>query len=158
MNKQLSTLTTIGALVASMVMVGCNRQEQAAAKTATSDAVAQVKQGAKDVQAEASKGIEQAKEAATVTATEAKDAAKIASDKIGDKVADAVITTSVKAELAKDANLSALKINVDTDHGQVTLRGSAPSQAAREHAVALASAVKGVVGVDNQLAVEAGKS
>lgn len=158
MNKQLLTMTAIGALMASMAMVGCSKQNQTDAKTATSDAAAQVKQDAKEAGAEVSKGMEKAKEAVASSAQEAKDAAKTASDKIGDKVGDAVITTSVKAELAKDSSLSALKINVDTDHGRVALRGTAPSTVAREHATTLASAVKGVVSVDNQLTVEAGKS
>jgi hyperosmotically inducible periplasmic protein len=77
---------------------------------------------------------------------------------VSDKIGDAVITSSVKAELAKDPNLSALKINVDTDNGRVALRGTAPDNVARERATTLAAGVKGVVGVDNQLTVEAGKS
>ena len=133
MNRQLTAMTVIGALVAAMAMAGCSKQEQADAKTATNDAAAAVKQ-------------------------DAKDAAATASDKIGDKVDDAMVTASVKAELAKDAGLSALKINVDTDHGRVALRGTATSATARDHAMALAGAVKGVVSVDNQLTVEAGKS
>jgi len=72
---------------------------------------------------------------------------------VGDKVADAAITASVNAELAKDAQLSALKINVDTSAGHVMLRGTAPSPDARERATRLAMAVKGVTAVDNQLEV-----
>ena len=66
---------------------------------------------------------------------------------------DATITASVNAELAKDAALSALRINVDTDHGKVSLRGTAPDAAARDRATQLASAVQGVTNVDNQLIV-----
>ncbi|HKX43900.1 MAG TPA: BON domain-containing protein [Burkholderiaceae bacterium] len=80
------------------------------------------------------------------------------SSKIGDKVSDAVITTTVKAEMAKDSSLSAMRINVDTDSGRVVLRGTAPNAQARDHATALASSVKGVVSVDNQLTIEPGKS
>ena len=158
MKRQLTAMTVIGALVAAMAMAGCSKQEQADAKTATSDAVAAVKQDAKEAGAEASKGMDQAKDAVVSTARDAKGAAATAGDKIGEKVDDAMITASVKAELAKDAGLSALKINVDTDHGRVALRGTATSATARDHAMALASAVKGVVSVDNQLTVEAGKS
>ena len=140
MNQRLLTMTSIGALVASMAMVGCSQREQTDAKAKTTDGVAQVEQKAREL------------------GNDAKAAAKSAGEKIGDKVADAVITTSVKAELAKDASLSALKINVDTDNGRVALRGTAPSSAAREHATALAAGVKGVASVDNQLTVEAGKS
>lgn len=68
-------------------------------------------------------------------------------------VNDATITASVNAELAKDSELSALRINVDTNHGNVSLRGSAPDAAARDRATQLASAVQGVTNVDNQLVV-----
>lgn len=157
MNQPLLRLTTVAALVAAMAVVGCSKQDQANVKTTTDDAVSQVKQDAKEARAEASKGIAQAKDAMTATAQEAKEAAKVAGDKIGDKVSDAVITTTVKAELAKDKDLSALKINVDTANGRVALHGTAPSKTARDHASALASGVKGVVNVDNQLIVEPGK-
>lgn len=158
MNKQLLSLTMLGALVASLGVAGCSPQDQANGKSATSDTATRVKQQAREAGADASKGMAQAKEAVTATAQDAKVAAKNAGDKISDKVSDALITASVKAELAKDSDLSALRINVDTDNGRVALRGSAPSKAAREHAMALAAAVKGVVSVDNQLAVDAGKS
>jgi hyperosmotically inducible periplasmic protein len=140
MTQRIFTMTAIGAIVASMALVGCNKQDQANAKTATSDAVSSVEQKSREV------------------AQDAKDATKNAADKVGDKVADAMITTTVKAEIAKDSKLSALKINVDTDNGRVALRGTAPSNEAREHASTLAMAVKGVVSVDNQLSVEPGKS
>jgi osmotically-inducible protein OsmY len=68
-------------------------------------------------------------------------------------VNDATITAAVNAELAKDSSLSALRINVDTNHGNVSLRGSAPDAASRDRATQLASAVQGVTNVDNQLVV-----
>ena len=74
-------------------------------------------------------------------------------DKAGAAMSDAAITASVNAELAKDAALSTLKINVDTTDGRVALRGTAPDAAARDRATALASSVKGVVSVDNQLMI-----
>lgn len=66
---------------------------------------------------------------------------------------DAAITTAVNAKLVADASLSALKIDVDTADGRVTLSGSAPDPAARTHASDLASQVNGVVAVDNRLVV-----
>ena len=157
MNIPFLKLVSIAALAAAMAIVGCSKQDQANVKTTTDDTVARVKQDAKEVGAEASKGMAQAKEAMTASAQEAKDAAKVTGDKINDKVSDAVITTTVKAELAKDKDLSALKISVATDSGRVALRGTAPSKPARDHASALAMGVKGVVNVDNQLIVEPGK-
>ena len=66
---------------------------------------------------------------------------------------DASITTKVTAELARDPELSALKIDVDTHAGTVVLKGTAPTDAAKERAVTLARAVSGVVSVENQLRV-----
>ena len=157
MTQAFFKLTTITVLVAAMALAGCSEQDQANVKTTTDDTVAKVKQDAREVGAQASKGMAQAKEAMTASAQEAKEGAKVTGDKINGKVSDAVITTTVTAELAKDKDLSALKISVATDSGRVALRGTAPSKPARDHASALASAVKGVVNVDNQLVVEPGK-
>ena len=75
---------------------------------------------------------------------------------VSDKVKDAAITTAVNAKLAQDKTLSALRIDVDTVGGRVSLRGTAPDPAARERATTLASTVDGVVAVDNQLVVGKG--
>lgn len=74
-------------------------------------------------------------------------------DKVADAVGDAAITVAVNAELAKDAQLSALRIDVDTLDGRVTLAGSAPNDSARDRATLLMQSVKGVKSVDNRLAV-----
>jgi hyperosmotically inducible periplasmic protein len=72
------------------------------------------------------------------------------------KVSDSTITTKVNAALAADKDLSAVKIDVDTKDGVVTLTGPAPSAAAREKATDVAKNVKGVTSVNNQLVVKAG--
>lgn len=77
-------------------------------------------------------------------------------DKVERKVDDAAITASVNASLAKDPDLSAMKINVDTKSGVVTLNGPAPTVAAKDRATSLAQAVDGVAGVNNNLEVRAG--
>jgi hyperosmotically inducible periplasmic protein len=69
---------------------------------------------------------------------------------------DAGITAAIKSNLAADSELSALKIDVDTANGRVTLKGSAPTAAAAERAVTMAKAVTGVTSVDNQLTVSGG--
>jgi hyperosmotically inducible periplasmic protein len=135
LNSRLLSMTAIGAVVASLAMAGCSKSDQNAAKSAAEGTVAQVDQKARQI------------------GEEAKDATR----KVGDKLDDSVITASVKTEIAKDAELSALKVNVDTDNGRVALRGVAPSMAAKEHATTLAAAVKGVASVDNQLSIEAAK-
>lgn len=125
MNHTILT-TSIGALAAAFALAACSPRDQTVAENRT---------------AEASRNVGN---------TTAK-----AADRAGDKVNDAMITTGVKAELAKDTSLSALAINVDTDNGRVTMNGPAPSAAAREKATTLAQGVKGVVSVDNKLVIGA---
>ncbi|MDO9002107.1 MAG: BON domain-containing protein [Aquabacterium sp.] len=69
-------------------------------------------------------------------------------------LSDAAITTRVNAQLAADPTLSAIKIDVDTSNGRVRLSGTAPDDAARDRATTMASAVSGVVTVDNQLKID----
>ena len=70
---------------------------------------------------------------------------------------DALITTKIKAEHAKDKDVSATKISVDTTNGVVTLGGTAKSKAEADKAVTLAKNVKGVTSVKNNIKVEAPK-
>ena len=72
---------------------------------------------------------------------------------IGTKVSDASITTSVKTKLAKDAEIDALDVNVDTYEGVVTLHGNVPNARTGERAAQLAQSVKGVKSVDSRLVV-----
>jgi hyperosmotically inducible periplasmic protein len=67
-------------------------------------------------------------------------------------VKDATITAKIKAEMAKDKQVSALHIKVETDNnGVVTLSGTAKSRAEADKAVAIARDVKGVVSVENNI-------
>ena len=156
MNKQLLTTCAIATLAGSFALAGCDRQrdDSQALGDVSGRAVARAEQNTREAGKEVAKGLDNAKQATVEAAQDAKMAGKTAGEKISDKVSDAVITTSVNAELARDANLSALRIDVDTSAGRVALHGSAPSAAARDHATQLASAVKGVVSVDNQLTVD----
>jgi hypothetical protein len=95
------------------------------------------------------------KDDAKAAAADAGKSVQSAANDVSDKVKDAAITTAVNAKLAQDKGLSALRIDVDTVNGRVSLRGTAPDAAARERATTLASAVDGVVSVDNQLVVSA---
>lgn len=153
MNTRLLTLTA--AVAAALAMAACNKPPETRANA--DGVVAQTESKARELGNDAAKGMEQAKDATREAAQDMAQAGKNAGEQISDKVSDAVITTTVKAELVKDPDLSALKINVDTAAGRVVLQGSAPSSQARDHAAMLARAVKGVVSVDNQLKVEAGK-
>lgn len=146
MNSRILSLAATTVMASTLVLAGCNKADQADAKSTAGDAAARVENTAKEVGADAAAGMEKAK-----------DATKSAAAAVGEKVDDAMITASVKTELAKDSNLSALKINVDTSNGRVALKGSAPSAEAKAQATVLAKNVKGVSDVDNQLTVEAAK-
>lgn len=76
-------------------------------------------------------------------------------DPVSTKLGDAVITTKVKAEFAKDKTVSASDIKVDTDsNGLVQLSGSAKTQAEADQAVKIAKNVKGVTSVKNDIVVQ----
>lgn len=75
-------------------------------------------------------------------------------DTVSTKVGDAVITTKVKAEFAKDKAVSATAIKVETDsNGLVQLSGTAKTQAEADKAAVLAKNVKGVTAVKNDIVV-----
>jgi hyperosmotically inducible protein len=77
-------------------------------------------------------------------------------EKVKESVRDAVITTKIKAEFAKDKQVSALNIKVDTDDkGVVTLSGNARSKAEADKAVKIARDTKGVSSVKNEIKVQA---
>lgn len=71
----------------------------------------------------------------------------------GQVVDDAAITAKVKAALLADPEVSALKINVDTNQGNVKLKGEIKTVALRKKVEGLAKGVAGVRSVDNQLIV-----
>ncbi|MDB5861461.1 MAG: transport-associated protein [Ramlibacter sp.] len=64
---------------------------------------------------------------------------------------DSRIATAVKHSLATDPDFTALKIDVHSEDGVVTLIGRAPDPAARERAAQIARNVRDVRSVENQL-------
>jgi hyperosmotically inducible protein len=95
--------------------------------------------------------VEKTERAAATAREEASQAAKV----VENRVDDMSITASVNAGLAKDPVLSAVKIDVDTKSGVVTLTGPAPTPDAKDRATTIAQNVKGVAGVNNNLQVGA---
>jgi hypothetical protein len=73
-----------------------------------------------------------------------------------EKVDDGAITARINVALAADEQLSAMKIDVDTQNGVVTLSGPVPTATAKEHAGEVARSVKGVTLVNNQLTLKTG--
>lgn len=64
---------------------------------------------------------------------------------------DSAITTKVKAALMEESPLKSLEIKVETTNGVVHLSGKADTQANIDRAVQVASKVKGVKSVKNDL-------
>ena len=117
-------------------------------------AVAKTERAAIEVKDATRASVDSAGTALREGADQAKAAAKLASDNVSANSADAAITASVAAGLIKDPDLSALKIDIDTKQGVVSLYGPAPNEAARMRATDIAKAVKGVSAVDNKLTVK----
>ena len=74
---------------------------------------------------------------------------------IDETIDDATITAAVKTALLNDPEVGAMKIDVDTASGVVTLSGSVKSQLDAEKATALARRAPGVKDVKSALHVNA---
>lgn len=70
---------------------------------------------------------------------------------------DAALTAKIKAKMALDDHVKALRIDVDTKEGVVTLTGRVRSADERSRALRLASETVGVRGVHDNLEVREGK-
>lgn len=130
----LRTASLAAALALTFGLVACDRQTETTMGQKMDSAVAKTEQAAEKTKTEVGAMV----------------------DKVEAKVDDASITASINAELAKDNDLSAMKINVDTKSGVVTLSGPAPSATAKDRATTIAQKVNGVAGVNNNLEVRAG--
>lgn len=126
------------------------RTEQAAenAKASASESTAEAR-------ADASAAASRAGEALKEAGADAKSALQSAGTALGHAMDDASLTAMVKTQLARDPDISALRIDVDTKDGAVTLNGSAPTPAAKTRAEEIAKAVQGVKSVSNRLEVKA---
>lgn len=130
-SSPLRLAAVVAAVAAALSLAACNKPGETTVGQKVDGAIADAKQAG----------------------TEAKRAGAEAADSMKAGAMDATITTKINAALAADDKLSAIKINVDTANGRVTLSGTAPDAASRDRATTLASAVEGVTGVDNKLAV-----
>ncbi len=136
----------LASLIAAGSLVACNRAEEPrTAGQVVDQTIAKTESATRELAADA-----------RVAADRAAAATADATAKASNSVRDAAITVEVKAMLAKDPNLSAMAIDVDTSGGRVALKGTAPTSAAKDRATELARSVSGVAAVENQLAVKAG--
>ncbi len=145
----------VGSLALLMALGACGKKDETVGQQVDS-AVAKTEQVASDAKAKTEASLEKAGDAMKSATQSAEASGSKTADAIGAKIDDAAITASISADLAKDPDLSAIKINVDTKNGMVTLNGPAPTAAAKEKASTIAKAVKGVSSVDNKLVVKAG--
>lgn len=156
------TLVTVSSLAMLLALVGCNRVDDSTASgrtdatTAAGRAADSAATRAERAGAQVRQETRDATASAGAAANKAGDETRAMGATAGDKVDDASITAKVNAELAKDKDLSAIRIDVDTKDGVVTLSGPTPSATARERASEIARNVKGVTSVNNQLTVSAG--
>lgn len=89
----------------------------------------------------------------TVSALGAGCAVTSGQSSVGQYVDDATITTRVKARMAEDERVSAMRIQVETLNGTVQLAGFAGSQGEKDRAGELVRGVPGVKEVRNNIIV-----
>jgi osmotically-inducible protein OsmY len=144
-------------VAAALALTGCDKSDNRTAGEKVDAAVARTEQAAQEARAKTEQvaGEAKAKVESSDAATRISDAAKDAGSAITSAAEDASITAAVNAGLAKDPELSAVRIDVDTQARKVTLRGPAPTPGAKTRAEQIAKDVKGVSAVDNQLEVKA---
>ena len=73
---------------------------------------------------------------------------------VGETIDDATITTRVKTAFINDPVIGALKIDVDTFRGVVTLSGAVKSKDEEAKAITLARSMTGVTDVKSTLQVQ----
>lgn len=150
------TATLVASLALLTTLVACSKPaDDATAGQKLDSAVAKTEQAATDAKTDAKVALSDAESSLKQAGQDAKVSASNTANKVGVAIDDAAITTAVNAALVKDKDLSALKIDVDTKAGVVTLYGPAPSASARERATTIAKAVTGVTSVNNQLVISA---
>ncbi|MEG0149518.1 MULTISPECIES: BON domain-containing protein [unclassified Comamonas] len=145
-------------------LAACGKSEEKTAGQKLDSAISQTQQAAENAGSKLEDSAAKAGDATTNAMEKAGDKIASVADSAGAKMEqeaakagaaldDAGITAQVKADLIKEPNISALKIDVDTKSGVVTLSGTVPSEALKTRAGELAKAVKGVGNVNNNLTV-----
>ena len=158
-------ILAVTALAFGLAACGKGNDNQTAGQKLDS-AVAQTQQAAQTAGDKVQEGAAKAGDATASALNTAGDKMGQAADTAGAKIEegaakagaaldDAGITAQVKTDLIKEPNISALKIDVDTKAGAVTLTGTVPSEALKTRAGEIATAVKGVGSVNNMLTIQA---
>ena len=155
-SRRRPALTLVCSLALLISVVACGKKEDGKTVGQTIDAgLAKTEQMAKEAKDKATASMASAGDAVKQAASDAQSAAGPAVSKVADKMDDVAITAAVSTGLAKDPDLSAIKINVETKNGVVTLNGPAPTAAAKAKAADIAKQIQGVTSVNNQLVIKA---
>mgnify|MGYP003480103211 FL=1 len=146
-------LSILGVSALALGLAACDKQEQPTVCQKLDSAVQQTEQAAADAKVKAENALKNAETKVEEGAAKVQSGAQEMGTAAMGAMDDATITAQVSAALAKDPDLSAFKIDVDTRAGAVTLSGPAPNASARERAETIAKEVKGVTSVTNNLKV-----
>lgn len=156
MKIRTTSLSTLAAAVLSLALAGCDRNPNAPVGTLDGrpdSGAARAPDGTRGADAPVAGRGATDMDARTAGGT---GAGSGPSNPNPNPVADAGITSSVRAALTRDPDLRATRVEVETVDGRVALTGEVPSAEARERATQIASAVAGVRSVDNRLKVGTG--
>lgn len=123
---------------------------------AAQEARAKTEAAAHDARVKTEEMTQEAREKMQETSQQAKADTREVTANAKAAVEDAGITARVNAGLAKDSELSAIRIDVDTKDHVVTLSGPVKNAAAKERATQIARGVDGVTGVANNLIINPG--
>ena len=146
---RIASILAVSALA--LGLAACGKTEEPTVGQRLDSAVEKTEQAAADARVKTESAMQSAETRMEQGAANAEATAKDATNTARGAIDNATITAQVNAGLAKDPDLSALKINVDTVNGKVTLNGPAPSTVARDRAEAIAKSVTGVTSVNYQL-------
>ncbi len=146
---RIASILAVSALA--LGLAACGKTEEPTVGQRLDSAVKKTEQAAADIRVKAESAMQSAETRMEQRAAHAEATAKDAANTARGAIDNATITAQVDAGLAKDPDLSALKINVETVNGKVTLNGPAPSTVARDRAEAIAKSVTGVTSVNYQL-------
>ena len=150
-----STIVAITAL--SLGLAACDKaQEPPTVGQQIDSAIQKTDQAATEAKLKAEQALQTTEKKLDAGAADASAAIKDAAASAINLAGDAAITAKVSAEFAKDPDLSAIRIDVDTQAGAVRLTGPAPTQDAKDRATTLAQSVEGVLSVNNELVVNKG--
>ncbi|MES2531100.1 MAG: BON domain-containing protein [Pseudomonadota bacterium] len=138
---------------ATLALAACGDKNQTAGEKVDA-ALARTEQAGANTMAKAKELGSEARDKIAASTASGESSMKQGASDAKNAVDDAAITAQVSAGLAKDADLSAIKINVDTKGGVVRLQGPAPTSAAKDRAEQIAKGVTGVSSVDNELEVK----